>query len=173
MTIERVELYHDVFADTDVHGRLHSLDDLSVLFKAAFGRKPNGYETDWDVVAKVEVRMQLVGDPRHSWHDWTKVELTESERIRLECLIVATFAERNRERKASEEKKRSSASRVACSRAPLSTGPLNKPGSPHLDTSNDEYWSMEAVQERADEKALLREGRERYGDDWYLGKYVN
>lgn len=56
---------------------------------------------------------------------------------------------------------------------PWSYGATDRPGSPHLDPNDSEYWSREAVQERADGKALLREGRERYGDDWYPGKYTN
>ncbi len=164
--VKDVRLYHDAFADTDVSGELVALEGMSLPFKAAFGRTSNGYEFDWSRIVILDVRMVLNGDPRHSWHEWTKAKLTDAEQTRIERGIITTFAERNR---AEENTQTSSGSR----QAPWEPGPLERPGSPHLDPNVSENWSREALQERAAGKALLRKGRDRYGDDWYPGKYVN
>jgi len=169
--IKSVDYVNDPFGGNDVGGVIEMPSkELAIHFKATFARETNGYGKNYSSVESIDVRMHLAFDPRDRWNEWTRATLTESERIRLETLIVATFAERRREH---ETPPRQTEPTSPTRKPPWSYGPTDRPGSPHLDPNDSEYWSREAVQERANDKGLLREGRDRYGDDWYPGKYTN
>jgi len=162
--LKNVGPVNDPFGGNNYGGEIDVHGALCVHFKArAIG------ELEDPKVVSIDCRMLLSGDPRNMWEEWTPVTLTERELVELQTLIVAAIVAQRREAEAWSVATASSDSDFR----PWNPGSTYRPGSPHLDPRDLDYYSREAVQERASEKALMREGRERYDDDWYPGRYVN
>jgi len=132
------------FAGYDCEGGVVAPSGMRIEFRAAFGRKPNGYQDDESVVDQIEVRISLIGDPAIGWYyDKKIVSLSDAERAHIDRLIVSAAKERKAEASISTN-------------ARQHEEPVRYPSS---DPRSDDYYSRANVEERIAEREC--------GPDWY------